>query len=89
MAGFGLFGGVLGALLRSPVAAIGSGVAWLLTVELLLDQAWSAAAVLPGQLLSAIADASAGAGQNATAAAWALVGLSAAIVLTRRRDVAA
>lgn len=90
MAGFGLLGGVLGAVLRSSVAAIGIGVAWLLTVELLLDQAWGAAdTVLPGQLLSAIADGSVGAGQLAAATLWTLAALALAAVLTQRRDVTA
>lgn len=57
MIGYGLLGAALAVLVRSPVAAIGAGVAWLLPVESILSGAISSAdRWLPGQLLGTLAE---------------------------------
>ncbi len=90
--GFGLLGAVLGVLLRSPVAAIGFGVAYALPVEAILSATVDGTdRFLPGQLLQ---DVAAGGGHSPTYAAagitlvlYAGVALVAAGALFVRRDV--
>jgi ABC-type transport system involved in multi-copper enzyme maturation permease subunit len=90
--GFGLIGAVLGVLLRSPVAAIGAGVAYLLPVEAILSTTIGGAdRFLPGQLLQVLA---AGGGHSPSYAAavvtFALYALAAALaagVVFARRDI--
>jgi ABC-2 type transport system permease protein len=54
--GFGLIGAILGVVLRSPVAAIGAGVAYALPVEAILSSTIGGIdRFLPGQLLQALA----------------------------------
>jgi ABC-2 type transport system permease protein len=95
MAGFALLGAALGVLLRSPVAAIGVGVAYVLPVEqILLGGAVDGAERwLPGQLLDALAD-----GGTETVGYGHAVGILALYVtataiacalLFKRRDVTA
>jgi len=91
--GWALIGATLAVTLRSPTLAIGIGLAYALPFEQLLAAAWStAAAWLPGQLLTAIAEggsAATGAVRAAVIfAAYALAALVGAIALFRRRDVA-
>ena len=53
---WGLFGGVLGLVLRSPAPAVGVGLAYALPVELVLVGVWQdGGRWLPGQLLSTFA----------------------------------
>jgi ABC-type transport system involved in multi-copper enzyme maturation permease subunit len=55
-AGFAMLGTVLAIVLRSPTAAIGAGLAWLLPAETLIGSAWQGARqLLPGQLLQGLA----------------------------------
>ncbi len=55
--GFGLIGILLGVVLRSPVAAIGVGVAYALPVEAILSSTVNGIdRFLPGQLLGVLAD---------------------------------
>ena len=90
--GFGLIGAVLGVVLRSPVAAIGAGVAYALPVEAILSATIGGIdRFLPGQLLQVVA---AGGGHSPTYSAAALtlvvyaaVAVVAAGVLFARRDV--
>lgn len=92
--GFGLIGGLLAVVLRSPAAAVIAGVAWTGPIEGLLTAAWqSVGHWLPGEQLTAIADR----GNSVSSYGWAL-GLSLAFAaafvaagstLFRRRDVAA
>lgn len=88
VAGYGLLGCALGLAMRSPVAAIGIGVAWVLAIEQIITAAWEdAASALPGQLLTAVAEGSAAAGEVAAAVAWAAVALVVCATLLLRRDV--
>jgi hypothetical protein len=90
--GYATLGAVLGLVLRSSVAAVGIGLAYLLPAEAILSNAWDASSHwLPGQLLSAVA-----AGGNDTAsystalwrvAVYSTVAVVVAAVLFRRRDV--
>lgn len=90
MLGFALVGAVLALVLRSPVAAIGAGVAYVIPVESILAGISSAAQdVLPGQLLAAVADGTASAPNLALLAAWLAGAAALAAWLFARRDVAA
>jgi len=90
--GFGLIGAVLGVLLRSPVAAIGAGVAYLLPVEAILSTTVSGVdRFLPGQLLQTLA---AGSGHSPsysaaaiTFALYALAALAVTGAVFAHRDV--
>lgn len=93
MIGYGTLGAALGILLRSPAAAIGVGVAYLLPVETILGGAVSGLdGWLPGKVLSALASG----GTDSVAYAHALIvsalyALAAAIIcvrIFRGRDVA-
>jgi ABC-type transport system involved in multi-copper enzyme maturation permease subunit len=54
---YGVFGGLLGLLLRSPAPAVIAGVAWLLPVENALTAAWTSVGHwLPGQQLGAVVE---------------------------------
>jgi ABC-2 type transport system permease protein len=90
--GFGLLGAVLGVLLRSPVAAIGAGVAYALPVEAILSSTVGGIdRFLPGQLLQVVAAGGQPSLPYATAAVTLLIyGVVAAAVtglLFARRDV--
>src|SRR5262249_4554139 len=53
--GYGIFGAMLGLVLRSPAPAVIAGVAWMLPLENALTAAWgSVGHWLPGQQLTAI-----------------------------------
>jgi ABC-type transport system involved in multi-copper enzyme maturation permease subunit len=90
--GFGLIGAVLGIVLRSPVAAIGAGVAYALPVEAILSATIRGIdRFLPGQLLQVVA---AGGGHTLsystsvlTLAMYAAIGAAVAGYLFARRDV--
>jgi ABC-type transport system involved in multi-copper enzyme maturation permease subunit len=91
--GYGTIGVLLGMVLRSPVAAIGAGLAYLLPVEGIVSAVISGASRwLPGQLLDAVAQ---GGSPDVTYRAAALTllvyGLIAAAItgaVFTRRDVA-
>jgi ABC-2 type transport system permease protein len=92
--GFGLIGILLGVLLRSPVAAIGVGVAYALPVEAILSSTVNGIdRYLPGQLLGVLADG--GTHAISYTSAWLTVGLYATVAVVGvgalfwRRDVAA
>jgi len=54
--GFGTLGAALAVVLRSPVAALAVGVAWILPAESILAAAWASGKYwLPGQLLQNLA----------------------------------
>jgi ABC-2 type transport system ATP-binding protein len=54
--GFGTLGAALAIVLRSPVAALAIGVAWVLPAESMLASAWDSGKYwLPGQLLQTLA----------------------------------
>jgi ABC-2 type transport system permease protein len=95
MAGFALLGVALGVGLRSPAAAIGVGVAYVLPVEqiLLSGAVDGAERWLPGQLLDALADGGTEmVGYDRAAAILALYLTATAIacaLLFKRRDVTA
>lgn len=90
--GFGLIGAILGVVLRSPVAAIGAGVAYALPVEAILSATIGGIdRFLPGQLLQIVAS---GGGHSPTYSAAALtfvlyagVAMIATGVLFAWRDV--
>jgi ABC-type transport system involved in multi-copper enzyme maturation permease subunit len=92
LVGYALIGIVLGMLLRSPVPAVGVGVAYALPFETILyGAAPGVARWLPGQLLGAIAEG--GTAEVSLAAALVLGGLYAAVAMGAtlaafaRRDV--
>ncbi len=94
VAGFATLGAVLGSVLRSPVAAISVGAAWVMAIETILTATISGAdRWLPGQLLNAIAQGGTATITLATAAATAAAYLLVAGVVTgtlfQRRDVTA
>jgi ABC-2 type transport system permease protein len=95
MAGFALLGVALGVLLRSPAAAIGVGVAYVLPVEqiLLSGAVDGAERWLPGQLLDALAEGgteTVGYGHAAGILALYLTATAiASALLFKRRDVIA
>lgn len=90
--GWGVFGALLGVVLRSPTSAIVAGVGWALPLESLLVAAWSTGeSWLPGQLLRAIAEGgTSGVSLGRAAlifAAYATLGLAVASLTLTRRDV--
>jgi ABC-2 type transport system permease protein len=90
--GFGLLGAFLGIVLRSPVAAIGAGVAYALPVEAILSTTVNGIdRFLPGQLLQVLADGGDHAiSYGAAGFTLLLYGALAAVVagvLFTRRDV--
>jgi ABC-2 type transport system permease protein len=92
--GFATLGAALGSVLRSPVAAISVGAAWVMAIESILAATISGAdRWLPGQLLDAIARGGTSTVTLATATTTSLVYLLIAAVgtgaLLRRRDVTA
>jgi hypothetical protein len=91
--GYGTIGVLLAIVLRSPVAAVGAGLAYLLPVEGILNAVINGATRwLPGQLLDALASGgNADVSYRAAAFTLAVYGLVAAAVtgvLFSRRDVA-
>ena len=91
--GYGLFGMILGLLLRSPISSISIGVLWLLIVENIVG-ALKASTLnwLPGNLFSTIAS---GGSETVSythaltfSGAYVFVGSLIAVVLFVRRDVA-
>lgn len=90
MMGYGVLGLALGVLLGSPTAAIGVGVGWVLAVEQVLHAAWADGAdLLPGRLLSALADGTIDAARLAVLGAWLVLAASVAVAVFTRRDVRA
>jgi len=90
--GFGLMGVVLGVVLRSPVAAIGVGVAYALPFEAILSSTIGGIdRFLPGQLLLALAaggdHAISYGATTVTLAVYGAVGVAVAGTLFVRRDV--
>jgi ABC-type transport system involved in multi-copper enzyme maturation permease subunit len=93
MIGFGMVGAALGIVLRSPVAAIGVGLAYLLPIEGILGGAIDGSdGWLPGKLFNAVAAGGTDTVAYDQALALALLyGVVAAVVaaeLFSRRDVA-
>ena len=91
--GYGTIGVLLAIVFRSPVAAIGAGLAYLLPVEGILSSVINGATRwLPGQLLDALASGGNGdVSYRAAALTLAVYGLIAATItglLFSRRDVA-
>ena len=91
--GFGIFGMIMGLLLRSPISSIAIGVLWILIIENLLGAVRSSTLEwLPGSQLNAIALG--GTPQVSYMAGMTLAGLYIAVgglvaaVLFSRRDVA-
>jgi ABC-2 type transport system permease protein len=92
--GYGVFGALLGLVLRSPAPAVIAGVAWMLPLENALTAAWTSVGHwLPGQQLAAIVEH----GNTVSTYNFALV-LGAAFVgaaiiasaaIFQRRDVSA
>lgn len=94
IAGFATVGAALGSVLRSPVAAISVGAAWVMAIEAILAATISGAdRWLPGQLLNTIAQGGTTTVTLATAATTTSVYLLVAAVVTgalfQRRDVTA
>lgn len=92
MAGYGAVGAALAILLRTPVAAIGGGLAWLIAGEAILSGAIDGAGRwLPGQLLSAVIeggnDTVAYGSALLTLALYLLVAAAGCAWLFHRRDV--
>lgn len=92
--GFATLGATLGSVLRSPVAAISVGAAWVMAIENILAATISGAdRWLPGQLLNAIAGGGTATVSLTTAATTTIVYLLIASVVTgallQRRDVTA
>lgn len=91
--GFGLFGMILGLLLRSPISSISIGVLWLLIVENIVG-ALKASTLnwLPGNQFSSIASGGSESVSYTHAltfgGAYVFVGSLIAVVLFVRRDVA-
>jgi hypothetical protein len=92
--GFALVGALLAVVVRTPTAAVGIGLAWLLPAEALVTSVWHPARhLLPGQLLQAMASGgSDGVGYRAAViGSLAVIAGAAALTSTvfARRDVAA
>lgn len=92
--GFALIGAILGLVLRSPVAAIGAGVAYALPVEAILSSTVKGIdRFLPGQLLQVLAAGGGHALPYSTAAftlaVYGTVALAVAGAMFVRRDVVA
>jgi ABC-2 type transport system permease protein len=91
--GFALIGAVLGVVLRSPVAAIGVGIAYALPVEAILSSTIGGIdRFLPGQLLQVVAAGGEHSLSYATAAlslvVYGALAVTVAGALFVRRDVA-
>jgi len=91
--GYGTIGVLLGMVLRSPVAAIGAGLAWLLPVEGIVSAViTNAGRWLPGQLLDALAQGGTSDIAYRSAAltllAYGLIAAAVTGVVFTRRDVA-
>jgi ABC-2 type transport system ATP-binding protein len=91
--GFGTLGAALAVILRSPVAALAVGVAWILPAESILAAAWADGQYwLPGQLLQNLAaggSASVPIGRTLiTLAVYWVIVLVGTSVLFVRRDIA-
>lgn len=90
---YGLFGMILGLLLRSPISSISIGVLWLLIVEGILGTVWSTANKwLPGAQFSNVAQ---GGSVEITytysliaTGIYLVIGGGLAAILFKRRDVA-
>jgi hypothetical protein len=91
--GFGTLGAALAVVLRSPVAALAVGVAWILPAESILAAAWAGGKYwLPGQLLQNLAvGGSASVSLSRTlitlAVYWVIVAVGTSL-LFMRRDIA-
>jgi len=92
--GYGLFGAVLGTIVRSLPVALGIGLAWFLPFEHILQNAWSGAGRwLPGLLMEALASG----GTSTTPVSRSLAVGGALVLLAvvvgavdlRRRDILA
>jgi ABC-2 type transport system permease protein len=91
--GYGTIGVLLGMVMRSPVAAIGTGLAYLLPIEGIISAVINGATRwLPGQLLDALAS---GGNDNVTyhaaamtLAVYAIIAAAVTGVMFTRRDVA-
>jgi hypothetical protein len=91
--GWGLLGTLLALALRSPAAAIAVGVAYALPLESILGGVISGASRwLPGKLLSSVAaggnDLASFSAALVTLTVYAVIAVSVALVVFRRRDVA-
>ena len=92
--GFGLFGCLLGVVLRAPAPAVIAGLAWALPVEGLLNSVWSSLGDwLPFRQLGVIIQQGSATVSYTHAlvlgGAYALVACAVAAVLFRHRDVLA
>ncbi len=92
--GYGIFGCLLGVVLRSPAPAVIAGIAWALPVEGLLTSAWSSLGTwLPFNQLDAIisqGNSEIGYGHAlAMGSVYAAAACVVAAMLFRRRDVLA
>lgn len=90
--GYGTLGMVLAILVRSPVLAVGLGVAYILPGEAIINAAWaSGQSWLPGQLLSTLAEGGTSSVSYEHAGWWLLlygtVLATATCLLFARRDV--
>jgi len=90
--GYGTLGWALAILTRSPVLAVGVGVAYILPGEAIINATWSSAQNwLPGQLLSALANGGTSTVGYDHASLWlliyAIVIAVATATLFARRDV--
>ena len=91
--GFGTLGAALAVILRSPVAALAVGVAWMFAAESALGAAWSSGQNwLPGRLLTNLASGGSPAVSLTRtaitlAAYWVVVVVGTSVVFARR-DVA-
>ena len=92
--GFGTLGAALAVILRSPVAALAVGVAWVLPAEAILAAAWADGQYwLPGQLLQNLAaggSASVPIGRTLITLGvyWVIVCVGTSVLFVRR-DIAA
>jgi hypothetical protein len=91
--GFGTLGAALAVILRSPVAALAVGVAWMFAAESALGAAWSSGQNwLPGRLLANLASGGSPAVSLTRTAItlavyWVVVVVGTSVVFARR-DVA-
>ncbi len=91
--GFGTLGAALAVILRSPVAALAVGVAWILPAESILAAAWADGQYwLPGQLLQNLAgggSASVPVGRTLITLGvyWVIVAVGTSVIFLRR-DIA-
>jgi ABC-2 type transport system permease protein len=90
-AGYGIFGTMVAIIVRSPGAAIGIAVAWILPAEAIITAIWSSGdRYLPGQLLSTlVSGGSSDSSYGRTLAIlviYAVLASAGTIVLFSRRD---